>query len=641
MNGIRLSKWSFLLLGLCLTVLVYWPGLSGGFLFDDYPNIVHNERLQVENLSPAELIEAGFYSFAGSYKRSVSMLSFALNLHFTGLDPFYLKLTNLILHLVNGVLVYLLCLGLLTAIRRAGQNQLSTGHVQAVAVVVALAWLLHPLNLTGVLYIVQRMATLATLFTLLGLVIYIYSRSRMLSGTGKGLGVWIGLPACTLLAALSKENGVLLLPLAFLTEVLVFRFASPEQRMRRYLIGFYVIFLLAPVLVISLYTLMQPQWLFGYGSRDFSLVERLMTQARVIFLYLQQILLPNITAMSLYHDTYELSSSLWSPPTTIISILGIAGLLWLAFWARYRAVILSFGILFFFVAHSIESTVLPLEIIFEHRNYLPSMGLLLILLYYLLHPGFSPRTLRIRWMAAIAYVVLLALSTLIRADQWGDNLALSLYEVERNPQSVRANFQTAREHASLIEVAPEDIREDLYDAARHYYGQALVLRPGLIEGLLALLILDTLNDKPVDGEVLAELQFQLAHSRLDPSAVTSFRALLNCQMRGRCSLPDGEIDKLIAAVEVNPFLGRRYAGILYSRIAVYLWEHKQDYQSAITFGGKAVQADESNIQVQINYAHMLLAVGEPEAVRHIIQQIRQGRYGLFYDSQLKKLEQEL
>ena len=174
------SSWYFWVLAaaLIITTLVYRPGLQGGFLFDDYPNIVDNKGVQPADTSLPSLVTAALSSPSSEIKRPLASLSFAANYLVTGIDPYGMKLTNLVIHLLNGLLVFLLASALLRSVP-ADQNP----HAGIIAALIASAWMLLPINLTGVLYVVQRMESLANLFVLLGLLGYVTARCRMLGLT--------------------------------------------------------------------------------------------------------------------------------------------------------------------------------------------------------------------------------------------------------------------------------------------------------------------------------------------------------------------------------------------------------------------------------------------------------------------------
>ena len=149
---------------LVVGTVVYIPGLTGDFVFDDAGNLLINDHLRIEHLDFSSLRAAAFSGDAGPLRRPISMLSFALNYYFTGFNPFYFKLVNLGIHLLNGVSLYLFISLLLRALPKAIDDAAASARHRFLAVSVTAAWLLHPLALTSVLYVVQRMNSLSVLF---------------------------------------------------------------------------------------------------------------------------------------------------------------------------------------------------------------------------------------------------------------------------------------------------------------------------------------------------------------------------------------------------------------------------------------------------------------------------------------------
>ena len=117
-------------------------------------------------------------------------------------------------------------------------------------------------------------------------------------------------------------------------------------------------------------------FLGGYQKRVFTLEQRLLTEPRVIWFYLSLLFYPIPSRLSLVHD-FAISQSLLEPVTTLISVLAIVALLLGATVYARRWPLIAFCVIFFFLNHLIESTILPLELVFEHRNYIPSMLLFL------------------------------------------------------------------------------------------------------------------------------------------------------------------------------------------------------------------------------------------------------------------------
>ena len=165
-----------------LGVAIYWPGLSGGFFFDDSVNILEQAGVQLKSISTESLLRVWESGIAGPLGRPVSMLSFAANYYFSEFDPFWFKLTNLLIHYVNGVLVYFLALLMLRAAVPSGNALIG---VRLVALVVAALWAFNPIQLTSVLYVVQRMTSLSSMFVLMALILHVWARQQNEAGLEK------------------------------------------------------------------------------------------------------------------------------------------------------------------------------------------------------------------------------------------------------------------------------------------------------------------------------------------------------------------------------------------------------------------------------------------------------------------------
>ena len=212
-----------------LTLLVYWPGLSGGFIFDDTHALVHNLAVHLERLSWEPLKNLWQSFIHGPSGRPLAMLSFGVNHYLTGLDPFFFKLTNVCLHAFNALLISLLAFRLFESGNSNVEGQTWTLRV---ALGLALLWAIHPLQVSTVLYVVQRMEMMALTFTLLGLLAYWRGRQIQIAGGSKGW-LWLGGTAvATVLALLSKETGLLVPVFAFCLELVLLRFQADERRTR-------------------------------------------------------------------------------------------------------------------------------------------------------------------------------------------------------------------------------------------------------------------------------------------------------------------------------------------------------------------------------------------------------------------------
>ncbi|MFA5984929.1 MAG: hypothetical protein WC782_13010 [Methylococcaceae bacterium] len=425
-----------------LISLIYYPGITGGLMADDFPNIADNNGIQIEQLSLDNLSSAWSANSSGLLKRPISSLSFALNYYFSGqqINPAHFKLTNIGIHIINSFLVFFISRLLFAA---------TSKHfpAQKLGFICALIWAVHPLQLTSVLYIVQRMNSLSFMFMLAGFLVFLKARLQF-EKPGQLLLMLAGCLFGTLFAAFSKENGVLLPFLILVTEITLLRnvpIQNPRNRNKLY--SFYTITAIIPALIAVSYLLTHSSFfLNGYNYRDFSFTERLATEARALFYYLGLLFYPDHSQLALYHDDYSVSRSLFNPVSTLPAILGVLGLLIIAAVCIIRKQLpyLSFAIAWFFVAHSMESSIFPLEIMFEHRNYVPSFGIIfgLVGLIYPLTRHINKPILVNLLYASI--VLGLSLATFSRASIWSSSSSIAYFEMRNHPMSVRAQSTYAK-----------------------------------------------------------------------------------------------------------------------------------------------------------------------------------------------------
>lgn len=598
---------ALLFLILLLTYVVYLPGLTGDFIFDDIANISGNQHLQIQNLNFDTLRIAAFSIENGPLMRPISMLTFALNYYVSGFNPYYFKLTNLIIHMMNGVGIYALSTLILNIYQKRAFPNLSKQYISWVSLAIASAWLLHPFNLTSVLYTVQRMTSLSAFFSIWGLAIYLYGRTRLYEGRSGKLIILSSLLVFVPLAVLSKENGALLPLLMLATEITLFNFQTGLPSARNFLIGFFSIAVALPALAVLIYTVFHPQWIMaGYGSRDFTLAERLFTEARVLWFYIWQILLPSINQMGLYHDDILNSTSLFQPISTVLSIIGLGGLLVISLVFRKKAPLISFGLLFFFSGHILESSIFPLEIAHEHRNYLPMYGLLLILFYYLLYPLNYLKNLRLRQVVTVLFIGVFAFVTFSRAEQWANPFDLAQSSVEHHPNSVRSNMEMADIYDN-IKTSDENAMEVYYQLAKQHYENTARLDNSNIQGLISLIIANQKRNKPIDPSWLNELQYRIEHSTITNNDPKRLLILVACQEKGTCKLTDENMQKLFQGALNNPHLQDWRRAEVLTAYSIYLNNLLHDYPHAVEAMFQAVEAQPKEIDYRLNLSSMLIA----------------------------------
>ncbi len=526
-------------IALCLAtaiilLLAYLPGLVGGFVFDDFENVVRLQRLLEPPLTLSSLWSATWSSLSGPLGRPVATGTFVLQIAATGLDPRPLILVNLLVHAVTGWLLYLLAMRLVALL--LGEEH---PHRRWIAAACALIWLLHPLQLTSVAYIVQRMNSLAALFTVLTLWIYLRERMAQRVRSGRWLRT-LGLMSLSgLLAIFSKENGLLIPVYLLVMEVFVLRFAAAWR-----LDG-----LAARVLTLGATALLAAGFLIRYGidlgglsgsysHREFTLSERLLTEGRALAWYLRMLLLPNPLELSLYHDDFTLSTGLFSPPSTLPALLVIAGLLLAGLASRHRAPWFGFGVYWFFGGHLLESTIIPLELVYEHRNYLPSFGIVFLVtigFYRLLAMRVAPR--RLATLGILALVLLGGL-THWRAQLWPETLQNVLAAAERKPDSLRVQVRAGELLGELAMTAEEaETRKSMVERADSYFRRASMINPDSPSAHFGWLFAYYYNDLAPPAEILSDLSGRLARGHIDTSTINGIHALTGCIAKGICTLP--------------------------------------------------------------------------------------------------------
>jgi len=421
-----------------LAALVFLKGLGGDFIFDDKPTFISNTAVQITSLDAASLQQAAYSFNAGSGSRALPMLSFAMDHWRAGLDPAAFKLTNIVIHgLTTLALAAFFRLLLLLAgcqPRRAG----------AAAIVLALAWALHPLQVSSVLYVVQRMQTMGTLFLVLALFAYLKMRQAQITGErSRQYGVLMGL--CWALALASKEDSALLPAYTLALELTVLRFRAASLTVTRGLKRSYLalaVLGMAGFLLIAL----PHYWSWdAYRYRTFNSPERLLTQARVLVMYLWQILLPLPSHMPFYYDWLQPSRGLLQPWTTLVSLLLITILLAAGWYLRHRRPLFALGIFLFFAGHFVSSNIIGLELAFEHRNHFPLIGIVLAVGDMI---TVVCERLKLKAMPSMAIggalVCTLGVATLVRATTWSTPLGFAKYSASLSPQSERAQGELCR-----------------------------------------------------------------------------------------------------------------------------------------------------------------------------------------------------
>lgn len=503
-----------LLLGatLVLVLTLYWPGLKGPFLLDDFHNLeLLGYHGGVTSLDSA--LRFTFGNVSGPTGRPVSMASFLLDDATWPAIPFGFKRTNLLLHLLVGLVIFLL-------VRRLLRDEfgLPTPRATTYAVAVCAVWLLHPLHVSTVLYVIQRMALLSALFSFLTYYSYLVARAFWRERkTGRALTMVTLGSAALSFGVLAKENAILTLLFIGLSEAFLL---SPAlgQRLRTLLRwGFAAgLVLLLPVLVLT-----YERWGSAYAGRDFTLLDRLLLQPAILGDYIGKVVFPTVSRLNLFVERFQAGVPAELPPFYVLGLFIFLGMLGLGLLALRRSwPLVTFGLAWFFTFHLLESTILPLELYFEHRNYLPSLGLVLLLVPVLEALRVAKFTRFMRYVGVGALTMYLAFTTFVTARTWAEPTGLFLKFAGDEPQSVRAKIVLAShlEAIGLPDIAHETILE------------AVALRPELLSLSLWEIYLSCRHGVDVDKAAVARRL--LSSQRYDTGALFKLDQLVELEIKG-------------------------------------------------------------------------------------------------------------
>jgi hypothetical protein len=415
----------------------------------------------------------------------------------------------------------------------------------------AAIWGLHPLNLSSVLYAVQRMTSLSALFGLLALGLHAAWRasSSRPRATLRGALTALAIALALLASVYSKESGMLFVPLLLWIELLVFK-GMREGRpipvgpftLRQLLwagcalAALAVLFMLPPHLA--------PE---RFYHRGFTLAERVMTECRALFYYLRLFFLPSLSELSLYHDDFVISQSLLQPWTTSLSILGLLFITLATALLRKKIPPLPFAWGWFLIGHALESTVFSLELVHEHRNYFATIGFAVSIPWLLWRA--PPKIRPFAILATGLFVAFCGFITYQRALVWSEPLVQAKFEAETHPLSDRANLYLGNAYAQYLARTKDASYAELarlsWEKARNAYNADN-------GGWFALIHIAYGRGETPDPELVRGLARRLREAPFSNGNVGALSVFASCQIKGDCRMPHHEAVSLFAAALENP-----------------------------------------------------------------------------------------
>lgn len=515
-------------------------GLPGGFLLDDHARIVDAE---VDSPALKDIMKAVVETDSGTFGRIIPLVSIYATKAISGEDSELFKLQNIALHLVTGLVVFWF-LGKLLSIPRF-RSYFPDHSTWIVAALASALWLLHPIQVSTALYVIQRMTQFATIFTLLALISYITTRKALASGVRFAVLPCFGFIFFSLAALFSKESAILIPLFILLIEYIGFQFVTESKRERIAIWIGIATFSLLPIFAGVVFFLSNIDTLLhDYIMRPFSMGERIASEAVIMWQYVGMLLMPRLSSMTLYHDGIAIYglTSLWS----IMAIFGWVIVIGIIIFYRKTHPVISFSLAFFIVSHLLESTILPLELMFEHRNYIGSATIMLALIAIFItsHKLISKYKLGLG-IIYIAVACMFGLMQIARASSWSNPYAFALIAAKENPSSSRAvsmlaNYQAQRgyldEAQGLIDTAIDEQKHD-------------IAIPGL---MLHQIIFHCYEDDPPE-ELLIEAKKAIKNIQIDTYAISGLKVLRNRINAGECpALTHQELLPLALTAADNP-----------------------------------------------------------------------------------------
>ncbi len=604
--GLRTHPWLWMLAALLATAAAYTPGVSGGFLFDDFPNIVDNEGVHVTSWSAPALLNAALSSPSSEFKRPLASLSFAMNYLLTGADPAGMKLTNIAIHLLNGIVAF----ALLRLLSVGANRELARCDDVLAASVVAL-WLVMPINLTAVLYVVQRMESLANLFVLLGLLGYVVGRRRMLfHGRGFALAA-ASIVAGSAFGLLAKETAVLTPLYAAIIEVVIFRgrcdlIASDTARISRRVVALFIVVLVIPVITGAI--LVGPS-LFAqstWAPRSFTMPERLLSEFRIVVDYIVWTILPTLPDLSFYHDDFVVSTGWTQPWSTLVCAVLLLVLVVAAWGLRKRTPLATVGIAWFFACHTLTATIVPLELIYEHRNYFSSLGLALTIVALAIGRDANTDRTRLR-LAATVLISLLWLYdlglTAFTATRWGNPLSLAQELAIRAPDSPRAQYELGR---TYIIVSKYRQASPFVQPAYAALERAAALPRSSTLAEQALIFFAAKLKQPINDAWWVSMEAKLRAGPVSIEDESAIMSLTNCTLQQNCDLPADKLLEMYQAALSHPSPRSR----LLAAYADFAWSGLDDHKLGYDMIRRASEAEPHEPAYHVTAIRFALAMGD-------------------------------
>ncbi len=599
---------------LLLAYLLFKPALSGPFFIDD---IVHLSKLAGDGAVTDWNSFLKFVFSGGSASgRPLSFLSMLIESPFWPSDPYQYKRTNLLIHLANSCLLFWFLLLL-------SRQCVWCRSPKLFAFVAFAIWLLHPIQLSTMMLVIQRMTLVMAFFNLLGLIIYMKGREVYFSGSSHrgAIIMTLGVGIAGLLGALAKDPGVMVAAYVLVIEFLLIK-NKPFLRSKFWMLWSGVFLWAVLFALIAMIAIWLGKVNYLFLKRDFSASERVFTEFRVLFDYLKVIVTPQIGSIGPFHDDYVSSQSLLKPISTMLSLLFFVVVLIAAIRVRNVYPPILAGVVWFLAGHSLEASPLPIELYFEHRNYLPMLGWCLI-------SGWLVSQAYLNWGVKSLTIPAIYLSYIVfmsyqSAMIWGSQSLQSLFWSHYHPASWRTT-------ASLVTVNLTSGKFDEAIAELDRYSKFDKNNAGAL--LLRLTIDACGRNIPTTSETIEKLLKLAEFSKFEHASTSLLRKLTDEKKRGGCpGLPEDMLLEILSAYLSNP----HFKGVPNAATEMYLLRASllsrvgdfegvmKDFDDAFAISGK--------YQIAINQAMICLTAGRVDLAEESLKKVESSKDSFLLDS---------
>ena len=630
----------FTILAIAILILsIYGNSFNSSWHFDDEPNITDNPNLHLKEIT-LENIKRTIFSDRNNphvLYRPIACLSFGLNHYFGGLDAFGYHLVNIFIHLISSIFLFLF---IYHTLNLPSLKTKYTTHSYSIALLSTILWAINPIQTQAVTYIVQRMASMAGMFYIMSM--YFYLKARTTGTRNKKAISFIVCFVSFVMAFGSKENAAMLPLSIFLYEILLLQEITVKN-IRKNLNIFFIVtgaILILGFIYIYIHGGNMFSFLNGYENRGFTLGQRLLTEPRVIIYYISLLFYPMPNRLCITH-VISPSHGLLHPPTTLLSILLILFILSAAAVKSKKWPLICYCIIFFFLNHVIESAIFPLELIFEHRNYLPSMlffvpvSILAVraIQYYSAKPGMQS--------IISAFIVLIIIgfghSTFMRNFIWKTEESLWIDAVDKNPNSIRAHHNLGRYYADngatekaileyryALKLKPETYGEKSYlthynlglaymavaedKKAMQQFQKAIDLFPRFADAYCDMAIIMT--KKGNYRKAYDNLITSLTYNKNSPQAHNNLGCLLIKRK-----------DYKNAIIELQKALKLKKGYNVALRNMGIAYRHEKEFQKAIYYFRSAINKNPRDILTRLHLAETCVLMGKHEIASRVVSRM--------------------